>query len=300
MLIFNPEHDLCLSNGGKSYVAPDSARLFAEQCKDVMNIIYHKGFFVPQAAVIAWGWNTTLKHTLIKRGIPETDLPTDSELKTIKELQHRKTALPLLKDSIAAETTETIEKLLAQHGDIVMKAPWSGSGRGLRWVSKVLSQQDILWAKKVIGSQQCVIVEPRRQVSQNYALEYYRHNSKLHFVGFSLFNTKNGVYQSNLLVDDETIRQKINIAETTVAETERWLNTILPDFYEGPIGVDYYTDKNGNHYCSEINFRHTMGLVAHEYRACHPEHDGWTFGIAHDTPDEYRIEIKPIQDWQPS
>lgn len=296
MLIFNPEHDLCLANGGRSYVPPDSARQFAEQCADVMRIIYHPGFFIPRATVIPWGWNTTLRHLLIKKGIEDGLLPTENELQTIKTLQHRKTALPLLKDSIAADTLETIVAHLSKHGDIVMKAPWSGSGRGLRWVSAKLTQQDMLWAKKVIRSQQCVIVEPRRNVCHNYALEFFRHDHKLNFVGFSLFSTKNGVYQSNLLLDDNTISKIVDIPESEIANTERWLASIMPDFYEGPIGVDYYTDHNGEHFCSEINFRHTMGLVAHEYRACHPEHNGWTFGIAHDKPGEYRIETKPHQD----
>lgn len=294
MLIFNPEHDLCLSNGGTSYVAPESARQFAEQCSDVMKIIYHPGFLVPHATVIPWGWNKTLKHSLVKKGFPEKSLPSDNELQTIKNLQHRKTALPLLRDSIAAGSIDEITDYLVQHRNIVLKAPWSGSGRGLRWVSEQLSRQDTQWAQKVIDTQHCVIAEPRRNVRNNYALEFYRYENTLHFVGYSLFTTKNGVYQSNILLDDHTISKIINIPESETVHIKEWLTSILPNFYEGPIGVDYYTDHDGNHFCSEINFRHTMGLVAHEYRACHPEHDGWTFGIAHDKPEEYRIKITPL------
>lgn len=292
-LIFNADHDLCLSNGGRNYIAPQSARLFSEQCSEVMRIIYHKDFFQPKSEIIPWGWNKTLKQNLIRQGHPTHLLPSDTEIDAIKELQHRSTALPLLKDSIASHSIAEIEQYLEIHSEIVLKAPWSGSGRGLRWVSGQLSGHDIQWAQKTISAQRCVIAEPRRTIAHNFALEYYRHNHRLHFVGFSLFTTKNGVYQSNVLIDDNSIQELIKFPAERKEKLEIWMTNTIPDFYEGAIGIDYYTDIYGEIYCSEVNFRHTMGLVAHEYRRCHPEHDGWLFSIGHNRPDLYRIEITP-------
>ena len=38
--IFNPEHDLCLANGGRNYVPPASARTFAAESCGLMGLLY--------------------------------------------------------------------------------------------------------------------------------------------------------------------------------------------------------------------------------------------------------------------
>ena len=40
LCIFNPEHDLCLANGGPHFVAPASALAFAREGASIMQLLY--------------------------------------------------------------------------------------------------------------------------------------------------------------------------------------------------------------------------------------------------------------------
>ena len=45
---------------------------------------------------------------------------------------------------------------------------------------------------------------------------------------------------------------------------EPWLEANVCPRYRGPLGVDLMVCADGNVHVAEINFRHTMGMVAHE------------------------------------
>ncbi len=110
LCIFNPEHDLCLAKGRAHYVPPRSAVDFARRDANIMSVLYPNAvctsvydfqfsFLNFQLdEVIAWGWDAVVKHELQKRGIDESLLPSDEEINTIRELQHRSTVLPLQED----------------------------------------------------------------------------------------------------------------------------------------------------------------------------------------------------------
>ena len=44
----------------------------------------------------------------------------------------------------------------------------------------------------------------------------------------------------------------------------KWITEHVVGRYVGPLGVDLILDTSGNTHVSEFNFRHTMGMVAHE------------------------------------
>lgn len=303
IVIFNPEHDLCLANGNPHFVPPSSALLFAEQGAEWMCNLkrFHPVDFFTDAAhagqiyyrqcvdthceadIYSWGWNTTLKTFLIKSGIPPEILPEDGILSSIRALSHRSTALPLQKDTYSALCLDDIDNYMRIHHNVVLKAPWSGSGRGIRWVDMQLSSHDKSWISKILSTQKSVLIEPKFDVVQDFAfLFYYTQQKGCTFVGYSLFKTQNGVYRGNKLLYDieisEYLSQWIPFEEITNAQhtIQNWLNSILKDTnYQGPIGVDAFIYRNQGIFklrpCVEINFRYTMGFIAHELLLYKPE-----------------------------
>ena len=248
--------------------------------------------FKVQNSLTAWGWDASLVRRLVKRGVPRELMPTDEQLATIRRLSHRRTAL------VAAEACgikpmgeeafrlSEVQALLDRHRRVVLKAPWSGSGRGLRWVDNALSAHDADWLEKLLATQGSVIVEPRCEVMQDFALEYNISSQQsavsgqqsispcagTHFAGYSLFATQNGVYRENLLLSDDEILQRLSgfvpLETISSAKTsmESWLQAYVAPKYEGPLGVDMFIYRTADGYALnpmvEINFRHTMGHVA--------------------------------------
>ena len=209
-------------------------------------------------SVVAWGWDAVVKHELVKRGVPAKLLPSDGEIDTIRELQHRSTVLPLQEDCHEVHSVDEMETLLREREHWVMKAPWSGAGRGLRWVHGALTAIDRDWLVKTAEKQRCVIAEPRRDVVADVALEYCDGR----FFGYSYFKTGSGVYKENIAWPDEMIETTFRLLPRR-ERVERWLEENVWPHYRGPLGVDLMVCGDGSVHVSEINFRHTMGMVAH-------------------------------------
>lgn len=271
LCVFNPEHDLCLAKGRWNYVPPRSAVEFARRDADIMQVLYPDARCCsvydinlstlpsPLSRLTVWGWDAVVKHELLKRGVPEAMLPSDEEIATIRELQHRSTVLPLQPDCRAVDSVGQMEMLLREQEHWVMKAPWSGAGRGLRWVHGSLTAIDRDWLQKTVATQRCVIAEPRRDVVADVALEYMDG----HFFGYSFFKTGSGVYKENIMWSDERIEASFPVRAAR-ERIELWLEANVWPRYRGPLGVDLMVDLEGQVFVSEINFRHTMGMVAHE------------------------------------
>ena len=285
LCIFNPEHDLCLAKGRAHYVPPRSAVEFARRDANIMSVLYPDALccsvydlspftshLSPFTLVEAWGWDAVVKHELLKLGIPAELLPSDEEIDTIRELQHRSTVLPLQEDCHEVRSIENMESLLKRGEHWVLKAPWSGAGRGLRWVHGSLTPIDRDWLLKTVANQRCVIAEPRREVVADVALEYIcpftpSHSLSLpltpQFIGYSYFKTGSGVYKENVLWTDTQIEAAFPMREAR-ERIEPWLAANVWPRYRGPLGVDLMVCADGSVHVSEINFRHTMGMIAHE------------------------------------
>ncbi|MBP3764131.1 MAG: hypothetical protein J6I49_09710 [Bacteroidales bacterium] len=272
LCIFNPEHDLCLASGRAHYLPPRSAREFAlRDAQAVMGTLYPaalccSAYSLPPAemlrdctAVVPWGWNIALKHQLLKAGLPQRLLPSDAFLEELRRLQHRSTVLPLQPDCRAIYSPEEAEALLQGQPHWVLKAPWSGAGRGLRWIHGALTAIDRHWIAKTVTTQRCVIAEPRREVVADLALEYMGSR----FIGYSLFRTGSGVYKENILWPDSRIAAAFPALEAMRGRVEAWLAANITPRYTGPLGVDLMACADGSLCVAEINLRHTMGMVAH-------------------------------------
>lgn len=272
LCIFNPEHDLCLAKGRAHYVPPRSAVEFARRDAAIMQVLYPDAlccavydvaetlstFNFQPSTVTAWGWDAVVKYELLKRGVPEGLLPSDETINAIRELQHRSTVLPLQPDCHEVHSVEEMEALLTQREHWVMKAPWSGAGRGLHWVHGTLTAIDRDWLQKTVAAQRSVIAEPRREVVADLALEYVDGS----FFGYSYFKTGSGVYKENIMWSDERIEASFPV-KTARERIEPWLDANVWPRYRGPLGVDLMVDSQEQVFVSEINFRHTMGMVAH-------------------------------------
>lgn len=295
LCVFNPEHDLCLAKGRWNYVPPRSAVDFARRDAGIMQVLYPEAVCcsvydvsreqaLRATEVVAWGWDAVVRHELQKRGVDAALLPTEEEIAAIRELQHRSTVLPLQEDSHAVTSIEGMEALLREREHWVMKAPWSGAGRGLRWVHGALTAIDRDWLMKTVATQRCVIAEPRRDVVADLALEYRVDSgqcvvdsirgqalSTIHyplptFIGYSYFKTGSGVYKENIMLADDEIAERFGETslQQTKARVEQWLTENVWPRYHGPLGVDLMVCEDGSVHVAEINFRHTMGMVAHE------------------------------------
>ena len=239
-----------------------------------------------------WGWNSALCALLVRRGVDRSLLPDSQQLQTIRDLSHRRLAAALLPklrmdgtvgEAFECQTPEQVESLLAKYGQLVLKAPWSSSGRGLRFLNSPvtlhLSPSLAGWFRNVVKLQGSVMVEPLYNKVKDFGMEFFSDGEgHVNYLGLSLFHTENGAYTGNVLAT-EKVKQEIisryiptellkNVQEKICQE----LGETYRGKYRGPFGIDMMAVHNGQwsmvngqcslHPCVEINLRRTMGHVA--------------------------------------
>ena len=279
MVIFNPQHDLCLANGDVNYVPPVSASKFAEQCRWI------EKFMVPIKGeeITPWGWNNCLKNKLLKQGIAEDKMPTADQIDFIATNSRREFALDLHNYihtelasgeivcpnyRVAAQTLGDVEEFIAKRGGGVLKAPLSGSGKGIRYVGEHLNSNDYGWIRRVLERQGAVLVEEKKEILRECAMLFLCTKDRVEFKGYSLFDSINGVYRANVLASNNYIEKVLeNYVFASVLERTR--DCIIEFFieklvgnYVGYVGVDQMCCKDGFVCASEINLRMTMGHIA--------------------------------------
>ena len=296
-VIFNPEHDLCLADGSGSFIPPAAVMEFARKCSWVERFMVESGAD-DSVEIEPWGWNRTLRERLLKEGVPAEQLPDDAQLDFIREHSRRELAvelhewldthLPAEKENllspsyrIVAHTIEEIGAFLQEMGRVVLKAPLSGSGKGVRFVSGELMETDRGWCKRTLQRQGAVIVEQRMELVKEFAM-LFECGDEVRFKGYSLFYATNGAYRGNLLASNEYIEKVLGefvpVEELRLVKEKilAFLQGKLQGRYRGFVGVDQFVAEDaggekaegmwGRKYCwnpaMEINLRMTMGLVA--------------------------------------
>ena len=280
--IFNPEHDLCIANGDENFVPPRSAVGFAKENMDLSEHLKRPN--KQRRQIIPWGWNQSLKKKLINEGIDPSTLPSEEELQFIRTHSRREFALNVhsrlsYEDSqiirpdyrIVATSVSEIEAFISANGSTVLKSPLSGSGKGVRFVRERLSESDEGWCRKTLDKQESVIVERRFEIMKECALLFECHHEGIDFIGYSLFESRNGAYSKNILASNEDIENIIaeHIPRDMLIAIREELTAILADslvgHYEGFLGVDQIICQADSPVLipvSEINLRMTMGLIA--------------------------------------
>lgn len=239
---------------------------------------------VSGVCVLPWGWDISVVHQLRKAGVPRTLLPTEPKLARLREISDRATSSRLLKEicmnipgcvgesRIVTDVAEiaVIEK---DWNRIVLKSPWSSSGRGVRYIDD-RPHNIIMWAEKVIKSQGHLMVERCMDKVTDFGMEFQANNDgSVEYLGLSLFDTTSGAYTGSILATEE---EKLDVITRFISPDLlndikeyvcRWMQNELKGIYTGPFGVDMMICKTEDGTlavdpCVEINLRRTMGHVA--------------------------------------
>ncbi|MGL5979538.1 MAG: hypothetical protein ACRCZY_01415 [Phocaeicola sp.] len=310
--LFNPDHDLVLGINEPHYIAPMSIRKMKEDL-DLLPIWYapngdavyasrielsasflRASHLKPKACLAAadffiynkvypWGWNRTLRKWLLGQGFSTGVLPTLSQLDSIRELSGRGWSVDLSKvlyPSWGKGESELFNRVLAvkefveQNGKTILKAPWSGSGKGLRFASGCWDSALEGWVVRTLATQGSVVGEPLYKKVKDFAMEFYSSGGAVSFVGYSLFETDSkGSYQKSVLGSNDYLEQQLlyYISQKELGDLRMQLELLLTnqvgDLYEGYLGVDMMVCLNEDdsfwiHPCVEINLRINMGVVA--------------------------------------
>ena len=231
--------------------------------------------------VCPWGWDRALRAQLLRWGVG--CVPSDDYIEQVHRLSHRRQAARLLtllrQDGTIGEAFECrdaaeVETLLQRYGQVVMKAPWSSSGRGLRFldVSRTPFQMQANWFANIVRSQGSVMVEPLYPKVKDFGMEFMAHsNGQITYEGLSLFHTANGAYTGNLLASEDhkqSVLTRYIPARLLDSVKQSVISSLDLEDYCGPFGIDMMVVAGSGaqpyllHPCVEINLRRTMGHVA--------------------------------------
>ena len=250
----------------------------------------------PKNKLLPWGWSPAVHHLLdpLKESCSEEfkSSPVAHWKNEHRELYSKKSALTILKSLLSepdsgyllpprllteiCRTQSDFERLISRWGKMMVKAPWSSSGRGLQPVTKTPVHPKV-WEKLmgIVKEQGYAIAEPLLNKQMDMAFQFYMEKGRISYLGRSFFQTDSkGQYQKNFLNGPPPfltaeLLSFVQESEKTIvpALTERIKKSGLATHYEGPFGVDtliFRDDKNRLRInpCLEINVRHNMGLLS--------------------------------------
>lgn len=311
---FNPENDMALANFTPYYKAPAEIVRMADELAALPAWYAPEGSVVkvkreadipcwerlckgetpfPQvgwttrwlsSVYVPWGWSPALVHTLLQAGVGSGFLPSGGALGEWRRLSGRVCASEVLRsfadekgvcgESRVCRTLEEVRKAWDGWGRCVLKAPWSGSGRGLVFLPcGVWPASAEGWAARILRTQGALMAEPVYDKVCDFAMEFRADGEgKVSFVGYSLFETDAfGNYKGNLLASDAEIECRLvgYVPLETLHDVRRHLLRKLPEwlggYYTGYLGVDMMICREEGyrvHPCVEINLRMNMGVLA--------------------------------------
>lgn len=284
--LFNPENDLALAAGVANYTPPKSVVSFrtalavlpvwlAEPGDNVVapgvdgEWLASTGLDVginPVGQPRPWGWSADAVRQFHALGV-QGPFP---DVEVIRRLSHRRTAQRLY-DVLRPDYPRPLEindvKDLPATDRIVLKSPWSCSGRGVVDCSGMSREAIVRRASDTIRRQGSVMVEPLLPKVRDFAMLFDAHDGIVSYHGLSLFfNCNSTAYSGNIVAPEaELIEQLgINDVEELSCEVASALTEIIGFDYDGPLGVDMMLYGDERKVCPtvEINLRYTMGFVA--------------------------------------
>ena len=329
--VFNPEHDMALANGDRHFIAPRNIR---EMSHDLSPLLA----FVEGDDLLVWGWDHAIKSHLLRMGIAADLLPSDKALTALRQRSGRATAHhmlaafhsahptgPYIGESTIVRNIDDIPPYASKHGHIVLKDPFSSSGKGLRHVIGDMTidfEKVRNWIEALIRRHGHLTAEPYYDKEQDFAMEFRADGNGCHFIGYSLFNTNShGRYESNILASDEKIEALLSqrVSREALHKIQTWIAShtdhIIPTEWDTAkfplyLGIDMMIVRTMNdvktdspnslykiHPCIEINLRLNMGIIAHEVRRqlLSPKAEGTFHVTAFLTPEAlqaFQIEQK--------
>ena len=236
------------------------------------------------SAVDVWGWDLAIRAYLLRWGVDAAVMPTVTQIDAIRQLSHRRHAMQLLESlqmpgtigrSCETDQMEMIADRLHRGEHLVVKAPWSSSGRGVRFMEGDMNIYDNGWVRHVIEKQGSVMVEPYYNKVKDFGMEFVSDGKGIvSYVGLSLFQTSNGAYTGNILASEDEKEHMISryisvdLLKAIRQKICTLMGVLLKDRYAGAFGIDMMVVRRDDgdgfllHPCVEINLRRTMGHVA--------------------------------------
>ena len=270
---------------GDVAAALERMRHLRRYCAEVVFVTPADLPHLPQHCELSpWGWDRALRFQLQSSHIPSGLLPDDTQLDTIRQLSHRYWAATHLLHPLVQDNNErvgqsslitSIEQLTSSSSPYVLKAPWSSSGRGIRYIDTLTAHQRG-WAANVIARQGALTMEPYYHKMKDFAAEFVSDGTSVRYVGLSVFRSINGAYAGNVIASEADKRDIIarylsfEVVERAIDDICHILQPLMAGRYTGPFGVDMMViNENGPklHPCVELNLRRTMGHVALSFDA---------------------------------
>lgn len=242
----------------------------------------------PNLDIRPWGWDVALRKRLSGLGMDEALLLSMEQLDGLREYSHRSKAVSLLPElqlneyfcgeSYYLKTQEEWKTFVEERECCLLKAPLSGSGKGLNWCKGIFTPFISGWCTRVAASQGGIIAEPIYNKVEDFAMEFYSDGTgEVTFMGYSLFYTgKSGMYEGNRLLSNEAIWKQLSqyVPSKVLTDLENCLkyrlSALVGTVYKGYLGVDMMICRFPEnekpvfriHPCVEINLRMNMGVVA--------------------------------------
>ena len=178
---------------------------------------------------------------------------------------------------------DSLFRSLLPQRNYVVKAPWSSSGRGVRlleprWrpaddgaggvIDVEIHQEN--WVKNIIRLQGSIMMEPYLEDKiMDFGVEMKAVSGEIKYCGLSIFKAENGAYLGNMLDSEQHKRSvladhiSLETLDLVIETLMKQLKKHLPQWYNGPLGVDMMVLKEGRIApMIELNLRRTMGHVA--------------------------------------
>ena len=311
LLMYFPENDLALASGHAAYTPPPAALALhaagealplwmasagdrfvctgiSSRWLDRMRATFDIGdvdvynHHDSSLEACPWGWSAASRRALIDAGYPASQLPSDTTLRSLRELSHRRTAarlaehvrdmLPFAVSEAATEACDmdAVEAYLSTRQAVIAKAPWSCRGR---WLVRSRNMPVSTFRQQVAGiirRQGSVMLEPELDKIMDFALLFEADGQgEIEYRGISVFDTNaHGGYTGNIIAEQHKLIELVGNAAGTqklamVTEAvQKTLPRLISD-YRGPLGVDMLVTADGTIDAAvEMNLRYTMGFVA--------------------------------------
>ena len=306
--IFNPDNDLALANGTDNYTAPKMARKIRDDLQliplwfadtgstiiadcDTVNeaFVADTVKMFPQLGAVdlshrdadcamPWGWSRAIRSELKRLNV--ANLPDKLQLDAFRQLSHRRTSVAILSEIdyrgiMPSEcfSLSDVQRYVSHHGETVVKAPWSCSGRGVFLVNQTEFDRSSDLIAGIISKQGSVMCEKFLNKQSDFALEFRSEETGISFQGYSIFSNGNRFSYEKAIVADSFILKKIllkeideQVLDNLCVRLQSALARFVPEWYRGYLGIDMMTfTDNGSLQvmpCVELNLRTTMGLLS--------------------------------------
>lgn len=237
-----------------------------------------------------WGWDRVVRRRLVDAGMDAGLLPSDGYLSYVRSLADRRNTVDALaflhaglEDATCGEarfckSVDEVREAVRAYGSAVVKALWSSSGRGVRYVDGDFGKSLLGWIGNTVSRQGGVMVEPYYKKVKDFAMEFHAcGDGRVEYCGLSVFETNKSSYAGNLVMAEEEKTSLLlrYVSGELLHEVRRRLERYFAEGvfrdYAGPLGVDMMVAvRDGGcgfmlHPCVEINVRRTMGHVANSF-----------------------------------